>query len=146
MMRPLLQEAEPTDDGPPADGGDASADKDQKWNWQNKADWKNKDSWNAEWQKGGKSKGGKGVRDRPYDRPSSKADLQLATLGRNPNSTDFVEAMAALTRAESASRTAARVARSAALAFDEEAAILAFTTKKISDLFGGGSSGSGRRN
>lgn len=43
------------------------------------------------------------------------------------------ESIAALTRAEASARTASRVARAAALAFEEEAAIMATVVKKLQD-------------
>ncbi len=44
-----------------------------------------------------------------------------------------MDCLSSLARSEASARTAARVARSAALAFDEEASILAQTMKKVAD-------------
>lgn len=70
-----------------------------------------------------------GWRSGPY--PASTAMVAATKPGHNMHA--LGESIAALTRAEASARTASRVARAAALAFEEEAAIMSTVLKKLQD-------------
>lgn len=105
-------------------GGGKSSGKDWGKGWQ-------ADGWDAgSWDK-------KSWREAPYPsqgQPSQGQPSQALVVHKMgaAASSDFAEAVQALTRAEVSARTASRVARAAALAFEEEATIIAGVLKKVS--------------
>ena len=64
---------------------------------------------------------------------TEKTGSYAIVAATNPVPGTIGESIAALTRAEASARTASRVARAAALAFEEEAAIMATVVKKLQD-------------
>lgn len=90
--------------------------------------WQSANSWEAspEWD-------GRHWRGGPYSTgPASTSSQQLALAVSSDLPSDFADMVQALTRAESSARTASKVARAAALAFDDEATIMASMLSKIS--------------
>ena len=81
-------------------------------------DWKSRP---AGWQ------GSSGWRDGPYAQQQVAVRAEPKVKGASV----FKDCMQALGRSEASARTAARVARSAALAFEEEASILSDAMKKL---------------
>ena len=73
-------------------------------------------------------------RSGPYSTGHASSSQQLAVADSPGSSADFAELVQALARAEASARTASEVARAAALAFDDEATIMASTLKKIKDV------------
>lgn len=74
-------------------------------------------------------------RSSPYGRGQDQSQIVIASRPQlNPFGDAVAEATRSLARSEASARAAARVARGAALAFDEEAAILSATLKKLQEL------------
>ena len=71
-------------------------------------------------------------RSGPYSTGHASSSSQQLALAVSPGlPSDFADLVQALTRAESSARTASKVARAAALAFDDEATIMASMLGKI---------------
>jgi hypothetical protein len=86
------------------------------WEWREHA-------WGEGWTEGNKGKGG-GKRWEPYPTPVAQQALVPAQPCVQANLDQLQTIMSAASRAESAARTAARMAKAAAAAFDEEAHVL----------------------
>ena len=91
--------------------------------WQSANSWEASSAWDSgSWRSG------------PYSTGHASSSQQLAVAVSPGSSSDFAELVQALARAEASARTASKVARAAALAFDDEATIMASMLKKIKDV------------
>lgn len=82
----------------------------------------------------GKGKGYQSARPAPYhcERQPQQRSSEMEVLVAVPSAKGLTEVVAAIARSEAAARTAARMARAAAQAFDEEAAVMQVAMMKLS--------------